>query len=207
MSKPNNNQELDLNKLVKALDNTNNDNIMNLTTRKLMELNLKILKELMFDKETLINYLRNLKGYKYIDEIDELKHGAFIKWIPITDPENLPLNQCGLICDIKITDDGVIIVCKNFMHRHYTFKTDEVLIFQKLSKQEMVIISALDHLENEEKEKRQVKKQVQKNTRSNTNSKKDPGEDDDESSDYEEDDDDDDDDEDDDDEEEEDDDE
>ena len=195
MSKPNNNQELDLNKLVKALDNTNNDNIMNLTTRKLMELNLKILKELMFDKETLINYLRNLKGYKYIDEIDELKHGAFIKWIPITDPENLPLNQCGLICDIKITDDGVIIVCKNFMHRHYTFKTDEVLIFQKLSKQEMVIISALDHLENEEKEKRQVKKQVQKNTRSNTNSKKDPGEDDDESSDYEEDDEDDDDDE------------
>ena len=192
MSKPNNNQELDLNKLVKALDNTNNDNIMNLTTRKLMELNLKILKELMFDKETLINYLRKLKGYKYIDEIDELKHGAFIKWIPITDPENLPLNQCGLICDIKITDDGVIIVCKNFMHRHYTFKTDEVLIFQKLSNQEMVIISALDHLENEEKEKKQVKKQVQTNTKANTNLKNDPKkkeeEDDDESSDYEEDD-------------------
>jgi hypothetical protein len=192
MSKPNNNQELDLNKLVKALDNTNNDNIMNLTTRKLMELNLKILKELMFDKETLINYLRKLKGYKYIDEIDELKHGAFIKWIPITDPENLPLNQCGLICDIKITDDGVIIVCKNFMHRHYTFKTDEVLIFQKLSNQEMVIISALDHLENEEKEKKQVKKQVQTNTKANTNLKNDPKkekekeEDDDESSDYEE---------------------
>ena len=184
MSKPNNNQELDLNKLVKALDNTNNDNIMNLTTRKLMELNLKILKELMFDKETLINYLRKLKGYKYIDEIDELKHGAFIKWIPITDPENLPLNQCGLICDIKITDDGVIIVCKNFMHRHYTFKTDEVLIFQKLSNQEMVIISALDHLENEEKEKKQVKKQVQTNTKANTNLKNDPKkeeEDDDES--------------------------
>ena len=192
MSKPNNNQELDLNKLVKALDNTNNDNIMNLTTRKLMELNLKILKELMFDKETLINYLRKLKGYKYIDEIDELKHGAFIKWIPITDPENLPLNQCGLICDIKITDDGIIIVCKNFMHRHYTFKTDEVLIFQKLSNQEMVIISALDHLENEEKEKKQVKKQVQTNTKANTNLKNDPKkeeDDDDESSDYEEDDD------------------
>ena len=167
MSKPNKTQELDLNKLVKALDNTNNDSIMNLTTRKLMELNLKILKELMFDKETLINYLRKLKGYKYIDEIDELKHGAFIKWIPIIDPKNLPLNQCGMICDIKITDDGVIIVCKNFMHRHYTFKTDEVLIFQKLSNQEMVIISALDHLENEEKEKKQVKNQIRANTRAN----------------------------------------
>jgi hypothetical protein len=183
MSKPNKSQELDLNKLTKALDNTNNDSIMNLTTRKLMELNLKILKELMFDKETLINYLRKLKGYKYIDEIDELKHGAFIKWIPITDPKNLPLNQCGIICDMKITDDGVIIVCKNFMHRHYTFKTDEVLIFQKLSNQEMVIISALDHLEKEESEKKQVRKQVKTNTRANTNSnsKKDQGEDADES--------------------------
>ena len=55
-----NKNELDMNKLTKALDNVNNDNIMNLTTRKLMELNLKILKELMFDKETLIFHLKHL---------------------------------------------------------------------------------------------------------------------------------------------------
>jgi len=164
-----NNNEIDMNKLTKALDNVNNDNIMNLTTRKLMELNLKILKELMLNKETLINYLRKLKGYKYVDEIGDLKHGAFIKWIPITNPNNLQLNQCGLICDIKITDDNVIIVCKNFMHRHYTFKMDEVLIFQKLSDQEMVIISALDHLDAEEQKKKQAKKQVKSNTRANMN--------------------------------------
>jgi hypothetical protein len=172
-----NNNEIDMNKLTKALDNVNNDNIMNLTTRKLMELNLKILKELMLDKETLINYLRKLKGYKYVDEIGDLKHGAFIKWIPITNPNNLQLNQCGLICDIKITDDNVIIVCKNFMHRHYTFKMDEVLIFQKLSDQEMVIISALDHLDAEENKKKQSKNQVKANTRANMNHKLEDNED------------------------------
>ena len=166
-----NNNELDMNKLTKALDNVNNDSIMNLTTRKLMEINLKILKELMLDKETLINYLKKLKGYKYVDEIGDLKHGAFIKWIPITNPNNLQLNQCGLICDIKITDDNVIIICKNFMHRHYTFKMDEVLIFQKLSDQEMVIISALDHLDAEEKKKKQAKKQIKATTRANTHHK------------------------------------
>ena len=164
-----NKNELDMNKLTKALDNVANDSIMNLTTRKLMEINLKILKELMLDRETLINYLRKLKGYKYIDEISDLKHGAFIKWIPITDPNNLVLNNCGLICDIKITDDDVIIICKNFMHRHYTFKMDEVLIFQKLSNQEMVIISALDHLDAEEQKKKQAKKQIKANTKANTN--------------------------------------
>jgi hypothetical protein len=166
-----NNNEIDMNKLTKALDNVSNDNIMNLTTRKLMEINLKILKELMLDKETLINYLRKLKGYKYVDEIGDLKHGAFIKWIPITNPNNLPLNQCGLICDIKITDDNVVIICKNFMHRHYTFKMDEVLIFQKLSDQEMVIISALDHLDAEEQKEKQTKQQVKANTRANMNHK------------------------------------
>ena len=161
--------ELDMNKLTKALDNVNNDNIMNLTTRKLMELNLKILKELMLDNETLINYLRKLKGYKYVDEIGDLKQGSFIKWIRITDPNNLVLNQCGLICDIKITDDDVIIICKNFMHRHYTFKMDEVLIFQKLSDQEMVIISALDHLDAEEQLKKKTRQEVKANTRANKN--------------------------------------
>ena len=172
-----NNNEIDMNKLTKALDNVNNDSIMNLTTRKLMELNLKILKELMLDKETLINYLRKLKGYKYVDEIGDLKHGAFIKWIPITNPNNLQLKQCGLICDIKITDDNVIVVCKNFMHRHYTFKMDEVLIFQKLSDQEMVIISALDHLDAEEQKRKLAKKQVKSNTRANMNHKLEDNED------------------------------
>jgi cytoplasmic iron level regulating protein YaaA (DUF328/UPF0246 family) len=33
------------------------------------------------------------------------------------------------------------------MHRHYTFKLDECLIFQKLTTQEQIIINALDHLE------------------------------------------------------------
>jgi hypothetical protein len=52
-----------------------------------------------------------------------------------------------MICDIKITDSGIVITCKNFMHRHYTFKMDECLIFQKLTSQERVIIHALDHLD------------------------------------------------------------
>jgi len=153
----NTNAIIDMNKLEKALDNNNNESIMNLTTRKIMELNLKILKELVLDRETTINYLKKLKHYKYVDEINDIKYGSFIRWIPIIDPKNLILKDCGMVCDIKITDDGVLINCKNFMHRHYTFKMDEVLIFQKLTDQEMVIISALDHLDAEEKQKKQVK--------------------------------------------------
>ena len=143
---------MDVNKLMYALDNDTNESIMNLTTQKIMEMNLNILKELHLEKSITLNYLKKLKGYKYIDEINELKYGSFIRWIPITDPNYLPLHYCGIICDIKITDTGVIIIAKNFMHRHYSFKMDECLIFQKLTSQELVILSALDHLDKEDDE-------------------------------------------------------
>lgn len=139
--------------LIKALDNENNDDIMNFTTKKIEEMNLKILKELCLKKQTMTEYFKKLKGYKYVDELGEIKCGSFIKWIPITDPDYLPLNNCGIICSIKDLGEGrddeggVVITCKNFMHRHYTFKMDECLIFRKLTNQEKIILCALDHLE------------------------------------------------------------
>jgi hypothetical protein len=138
---------MDVNKLLNALDNETNESIINLTSKKILEMNLNILKELHLNRPITLDYLKKLKGYRYIDELNDLKHGAFIRWIPITDPAYLPLHHCGIVCDIKITDNGVLVTCKNFMHRHYTFKMDECLIFQKLSAQEQVIIYALDHLE------------------------------------------------------------
>ena len=143
---------MDINKLLHALDNDENESIINLTTKKIMEMNLKILQELHLDRETTLGYLKKLNGYRYADEINDLKHGAFIRWIPITDPKYLPLHYCGMICEIKITDNGVLLTCKNFMHRHYTFKMDECLIFQKLTTQEKIIINALDHLEKSQDE-------------------------------------------------------
>jgi hypothetical protein len=140
---------MNIGKLMNALDNDDNEKIMNVTTKQMIETNLNILNELQFDKNTTLNYLNKLKGYKYVDEMDDLKYGAFIRWIPITKPENIPLHHCGIICDIKITNNGVLIMCKNFMHRHYTFKMDECLIFQKLTPQEQIIVCALDHLEKE----------------------------------------------------------
>ena len=146
--------DLNMETLLSALDNNKNESIMNLTTPKIQGMIFSILKELHLDRETMVNYFKKLKGYKYVDELNDLKYGGFIRWIPITDPTHLPLNQCGIICDIIISDDGVYIVCKNFMHRHYRFKMDECLIFQKLSAQELIILSALDHLIEEDKKKK-----------------------------------------------------
>jgi|688.fasta_scaffold102077_4 hypothetical protein len=162
-----NNLDLNVDKLMIALDNNKNESIMNLTTVKIQEMIFKILKELHLDRELMINYFKKLKGYKYVDELNDLKYGGFIRWIPITDPDYLPLNQCGIICDIIISDDGIYIVCKNFMHRHYRFKMDECLIFQKLTSQELIILNALDHLADEEKSKKKGNEKNNNNKKGN----------------------------------------
>ena len=146
---------MDIDKLVAALDNEANENIIHLTTAQILQKNLNILLELGLERNITLDYLKKIKNYKYVDELSDLKYGSFIRWIPITDPTYLPLQYCGMICDIKLSDDGVFIVCKNFMHRHYTFKMDECLIFQKLTNQELVLLRALDYLEQEEQEEQE----------------------------------------------------
>jgi hypothetical protein len=49
---------------------------------------------------------------------------------------------------MKITDDGVFLVCKNFGYNSKCFRIsmDKNLIFQKLTDQELILLSALDHL-------------------------------------------------------------
>ena len=51
-------------------------------------------------------------------------------------------------CEIKVKEDGVYIICKNYGYnrKYFQIKLDENLIFQKLTEQELVLLSALDHL-------------------------------------------------------------
>lgn len=139
---------MDVNKLLKALDDETNETLLPFTTDKIKEMNLQIIKELKMSKKDTLDILKKLNGYKYVDEMNELKYGAYIRWIPIEDPANIYLTKGALFCEMKITDDGVFCVCKNygFGKRHFQIAMDTNLIFQKLTDQELVLLSALDHL-------------------------------------------------------------
>ena len=139
---------MDVHKLLKALDDDSNDNLMNFTTKKIKEMNLNILKELQLSKKETLDLFNKLKDYKYVDEMSDLKYGTFIRWIPIEDPTNIYLTKGALFCEMKIKDEGVFCVCKNygFPPRHFQISMDKNLIFQKLTDQEQVLLSALDHL-------------------------------------------------------------
>lgn len=139
---------MDVEQLLKALDNDENEHLINMTSEKLNNMKREILTEIQLSPQEVAEYMQKLREYKYIDEMNHIRHGSFIRWIPISDPENIHLTSGGIICDIKIADSGVHLVCKNFAKKHYQIKMDECLVFQKLSGQEQVLLSALDHLAN-----------------------------------------------------------
>ena len=140
---------MDIDKLLKALNDETNESLMNLTTNKLREMTLNILKELHLSKAETLELLNKLKHYKYVDEMNELKYGTYLRWIPLDDPANIHLTKGAIFCEMKITDNGVFCVCKNigYKSKHFQISMDKNLIFQKLTDQELVLLSALDHLD------------------------------------------------------------
>jgi hypothetical protein len=89
---------------------------------------------------------KKLSEYRYCTDMSDLQYGYYIRWIPLKDPENLYLTNGGILCDMKIVNDQIQIICKNFRNRFFQFKFDETVIFQKISPQEKVILSVLDYL-------------------------------------------------------------
>ena len=137
---------MDVENLLKALDNENNNKFLKLNNEKIKAMKFDILKELQLPKDDLINYMNKLKDYIYVDEMSDLKIGGFIRWIPLKDPDEIYLTNGAILTEINVTDNGVLLNCKNFAKKHYQIKLDECLIFQKLSDQEKVLLFALDAL-------------------------------------------------------------
>jgi hypothetical protein len=139
--------ELDLTNLLSALDNESNEKIMNLTKNKIKDHKNNILQRLQLNRETLKDYHKKLEDYRYVSDLTDFKFGSYIRWIPLKNIENLKLTRGALICDYKIVNDKLHIICKTRFGKIFQIKFDEVEIFQKLSYQEKVLLHVIDILD------------------------------------------------------------
>ena len=132
----------------KALENENNAVVSKLNTRKINAEKLHQLQELGLDPAVLQDYMTKLKDYRHVDDLNGLTHGAYIRWIDLKIPERLALARGALICDIKIGQKGILLLCKTYPNPAvFHVSMDESLIFQRLSQQERVILTAMDYLD------------------------------------------------------------
>jgi len=140
---------LDMVALEKALENEDNTIVANLNTRKINAEKIRQLHQLRFDQELIDDYAKKLRDYRYVDDLHGLSHGAYIRWIDLKNPERLCLARGAIICDIKIGQKGVSLLCKTHPNPAiFHVVMDEVIIFQRLSQQERIIIAAMDYLDD-----------------------------------------------------------
>lgn len=143
----NDDENVDL--LQKALENEKNENIMKLTTKKIEKIKRKVLEKIVKidNKQTITLYLSKLKDYIYVDSIDNLKQGSYLRWIYHDDASGKKdLNAGGILTEVKILDNEIQLVIKNFRNKYYTLKFDDLITFQKLNNQELIILLAMDFL-------------------------------------------------------------
>jgi hypothetical protein len=131
--------------LKKALENENNESIINLSIQEIKSKKNDILQKLNLTREEHKENLTKLKEYRYIDNINDLNYGSFIRCINLKKINNVCLNNGGFVCDIKI-NNGIEILCRNNYNKFFQIKFDENLIFQKLTEQEKIILNVLKDL-------------------------------------------------------------
>ena len=108
----------------------------------------KILKEMEFETHELKKYHKLLNEYRYIDEIDEIRYGSYIRWFNISKKlESIDLMRGGFIVSITPSkkNDDIILLCKNGF-RFFNVRMNQSIIFQKNTAQEKLLIQILDSL-------------------------------------------------------------
>jgi len=135
---------MDLDKLLNALENKSNENLMDFNSEKLKLINKKILDELNITPEEKELYYNKLLDYKYIDEMSDLKYCSYIRWISLENPK-INLHNGARFCKFIINEKGTYLLLK-LRERYFNLSLDKNLIFQKLTNQEKILLSALDYL-------------------------------------------------------------
>jgi len=138
---------MDINALLNALDNDNNESVIELSNATIAKQKNDVLQQLNLAKTELVQLNKQLKSYRVVNEINDLRFGSYIRWISLKNPETIKLTNGGIICDIKAIKEDIHIKCKNKMNFLFQIKMSEVLVFQKLSEQEQVILKALKYLQ------------------------------------------------------------
>jgi hypothetical protein len=141
---------MDINKLLTALDNEDNNNIIQLNYEKIASEKNDMLQQLHLPKELLKSLSKQLKAYRYVDNLDDLRYGSYIRWISLKtkDKASVKLTNGGLLCHMKQVTEDIHLVCKNSRGMLFQLNMTENIIFQKLNDQEQVILSALKYLDS-----------------------------------------------------------
>jgi hypothetical protein len=132
--------------LTKAFENSKNEYLLKYTLKKINEIKQEVINELpIFQKDKTI-LKKKLKDYKYVIDLEELKEGSYIRWIPLINKDYY-LTNGGFIIEVNFSENGISLLIKGINNSFFKIIFDKCIIFQKLNKQENILLLTLDYLE------------------------------------------------------------
>lgn len=137
---------MDIQNLLHALNNDNNEAVVDLDYATIAKHKNDLLQQLNLPKEELQKLHKQLKLYRCVNNLEDLRFGSYVRWISLKNPAVIKLTNGGIVCDIKEVNGDIHVKCKNKMNMIFQVKMSEILLFQKLSQQEEVILKALKYL-------------------------------------------------------------
>ena len=148
------NDDINVDEILKNIESDKLLSISKLTYDKINTIKYNVLTRVGLEDDELESMLLKLSDYRYVEELQDIHHGAFIRYVPLIsnavksseNADEIILKPGGFICDVKILGPGVQLLCRNHFRRMFQLRLDEVLLFQKLTKQEEIILSVFDYL-------------------------------------------------------------
>ena len=147
---------INVDELLKSIESDKLLSVSKLSYDKINTIKYNVLTRVGLEDDDLESMLLKVSDYRYVEELQDIHHGAFVRYIPLMNNSNkgkgnkqnneIILKPGGFVCDIKILGSGVQLLCRNHFRKIFQLRLDEVLLFQKLTKQEEIILSVFDYL-------------------------------------------------------------
>lgn len=144
IQKTNNSIDHTMEQIIQELDNKN---LLHLNSSKIKEMKNNVLQKLYLTREELLKYHKVLSKYRYVDEMDEIKIGSYIRWFNLKNIENLKLTNGGILIDVQSGIDDINLICKNNRNRLFTLSLNKSIVFQKINYQEELLIKIVDYIQ------------------------------------------------------------
>ena len=135
--------KVDIDKLNHALNNQTNSDIIEMDFKQIEKDKLDVLNQLPLTKTALSELVKKIKLYRLVSNLQEIQYGRYIRWIPLTKGSEVKLTNGGILCNIKTERDNVILVLKNKINSFFQINLTDNIVFQKLTDQELVILTAI----------------------------------------------------------------
>jgi len=133
--------------LLKALQNEKNEELLKYNFKKINEIKNTVITNLPIYKKDKDVLNKKLKDYRYIGDLEDLKEGSYIRWISL-EKEEYFLTIGGFVVEVNFTENGILLSVKGINQSIFKIFFDKCILFQKLNKQEQILLLTIDYLDN-----------------------------------------------------------